>query len=919
MSKKIVCDYLEFVNQIKEITEDSLFVIQGKHENIEDIFVNLNVPDERIEEYENSGFDVFAEIVLLLSGVKDGIKVELDLRNFNLPEVQPFSFNCIKTLKGIILPKTCSMLCIESFSCCENLEWIIIPDTSCPLEIFKKALYNCRNLKQFRIEGEVGTVNYDAICECPNLQTVEFPYKSKDINYYHLNPSEFTYETIRIETDRLILRPLLLKDFEAMKKIFTDPRMLEYEEKKYSTEEHLKEELEQSEKCWNIPNLTFCHFAVCLKENEEIIGHIPLVFSEAYVNEENFEDQTGHSIGWAIAYEYQKKGYATEAAKEIIKWAKGFLKLKRIWAYADKDNKASIHVMEKLGMSLEKEYKCIRNDDMEGFQVIYAVEINIKDTIKKLKTNAAFQMSLSGKELFHSNMIAMFMTQEEYPELTNTMIELFPPTTGKNPSELVVFDVLREKQNIDLIICYCGKKEKQKLNANGYFCVDDIPEPIGSKKGEDSNSEENSNSDEKLPSEIGEILEQMQYVIIENKFKSFPYDEQLEKYSEKNFSVFPNWKKDDGKTKYDFEISASKKNITCYLLAPVGSLKAFWNNTSFEKTYGEKNKVTWKGRTYEEYKNSLHKIKFEDNNEKLMPLFIKKYIAFLDTMISLYAKSVEGRLTDEKCFLSEEDNKYLLKGRIQDFYEKIIYSRLLAKIKNDLPKLQNKKIRISEDGKVNEISENKEKPYDINKPFFYSDSGYSRQTGMLDFRYVWPDSMVSSGIEIQGNSFRIVFCHEIDAFKKIFGISKWNKTQYIAFKNKLEKNAILKLNDSDPGKSFNSDSEAEITRKCIDDIYMQIKEKMNIVIPERHFKKNKNKLESVYSYSVRDNYTFRYAHCDLNDFFPKTGNKKTDIQLYRELEYKKLKEFIEVACDIIGNPDNQYEKIRKKYVNRQSK
>ena len=40
----------------------------------------------------------------------------------------------------------------------------------------------------------------------------------------------------------------------------------------------------------------------------------------------------------------------------------------------------------------------------------------IKETISDLKKNEAFQMSLSGKELFHSNMIAMFLTQEKYPE-----------------------------------------------------------------------------------------------------------------------------------------------------------------------------------------------------------------------------------------------------------------------------------------------------------------------------------------------------------------------------------------------------------------------------------------------------------------------------------------------------------------------
>lgn len=68
---------------------------------------------------------------------------------------------------------------------------------------------------------------------------------------------------------------------------------------------------------------------------------------------------------------------------------------------------------------------------------------------------------------------------------------------------------------------------------------------------------------------------------------------------------------------------------------------------------------------------------------------------------------------------------------------------------------------------------------------FFSEAGYSRQTGILDFRYLWPNSFISTGIQIQGNSFRIVFSHEIDAFKKVFCISKWTGN-YSKFKDKLD-------------------------------------------------------------------------------------------------------------------------------------
>lgn len=114
----------------------------------------------------------------------------------------------------------------------------------------------------------------------------------------------------------------------------------------------------------------------------------------------------------------------------------------------------------------------------------------IKKKIEKLKNNAAFQMSLSGKELFHSNMIAMFLTQGTYPELSKAMTALFPPKTENNPDKFVVFDVLREYKNLDLIICYCTKENKKALKRNGYHCFADFLETTNENKNEDSTKTE---------------------------------------------------------------------------------------------------------------------------------------------------------------------------------------------------------------------------------------------------------------------------------------------------------------------------------------------------------------------------------------------------------------------------------------------
>ncbi|MED7789045.1 GNAT family N-acetyltransferase [Francisella sp. 19X1-34] len=55
-------------------------------------------------------------------------------------------------------------------------------------------------------------------------------------------------------------------------------------------------------------------------------------------------------IGYVIDHMYWGKGYATEAVKTLLEWAKLNLKYKEIFALANIENMASIKVMQKVGM-----------------------------------------------------------------------------------------------------------------------------------------------------------------------------------------------------------------------------------------------------------------------------------------------------------------------------------------------------------------------------------------------------------------------------------------------------------------------------------------------------------------------------------------------------------------------------------------
>jgi RimJ/RimL family protein N-acetyltransferase len=59
-------------------------------------------------------------------------------------------------------------------------------------------------------------------------------------------------------------------------------------------------------------------------------------------------------IGFAFLPEHSGKGYATESAKAVLKFAKEVLKLKSIVAITTPDNVSSLNVLRKIGLSVQK-------------------------------------------------------------------------------------------------------------------------------------------------------------------------------------------------------------------------------------------------------------------------------------------------------------------------------------------------------------------------------------------------------------------------------------------------------------------------------------------------------------------------------------------------------------------------------------
>ncbi len=149
---------------------------------------------------------------------------------------------------------------------------------------------------------------------------------------------------IIIETERLLLREITLDDTEALFRLHSDPSVQKY------TGEPVVKSMEEMEKAVEnriegYKKYGYGRWATILKSEEQFVGWAGL----AYLPEFDEID-----LGYRFLAEYWGLGIATEASRAILNYGFDALKLKKIVAIAMKENKASIRVMEKVGMQFEK-------------------------------------------------------------------------------------------------------------------------------------------------------------------------------------------------------------------------------------------------------------------------------------------------------------------------------------------------------------------------------------------------------------------------------------------------------------------------------------------------------------------------------------------------------------------------------------
>lgn len=151
---------------------------------------------------------------------------------------------------------------------------------------------------------------------------------------------------LRLETERLVLRPLGTGDFEAYYSYTSVPENMVYTIFGPFTPEEARKFLEMYENWWKEDPPRVYEFAITLKkENGKMIGNCGLYMDD--------EKRATAMLGWYIHRDYWNQGYATEAVKALLKFGFEDLELHRIHAECNTDNIASARVMEKVGMRRE--------------------------------------------------------------------------------------------------------------------------------------------------------------------------------------------------------------------------------------------------------------------------------------------------------------------------------------------------------------------------------------------------------------------------------------------------------------------------------------------------------------------------------------------------------------------------------------
>lgn len=308
----------------------------------------------------------------------------------------------------------------------------------------------------------------------------------------------------------------------------------------------------------------------------------------------------------------------------------------------------------------------------------------------ELKKSPMFNLSLSSKELFHSNMLAWIAEDEETKDLFVEILELFGVANNKATeiAEKIRKDeymVLREYKNFDLCIC---EKVPAPNTVKGY--------------------------------KEGQIL-----LVLENKFKSIPYKAQLEKYQQRAY-----------------DLNKPKAYPHFVLLSLTQNAYEF----NFKQKTFSVNGCDWHYVSYEKYAELL----LNDSSVKdFKREVIKDYANYIKEFSNYLSKNLPQSITSEKWTSTLAPNDDLKPIRMDDIWQKLIANLILI----ELCKKGIEEILVTSPNQysVGTKTENFVELQD--KSVVHVGAGLSRASGLVEIKINIGDGCVF-GVQIQGGLYK---------------------------------------------------------------------------------------------------------------------------------------------------------------------
>lgn len=169
-----------------------------------------------------------------------------------------------------------------------------------------------------------------------------------------------------IKSDRLILRNLSETDLDFIYVLESNPLVYLYDENEEPSKEHIYEKY-----CKRITSMIqnkdkYFVFLIALLPEEIPVGEIHIQL--------NWEEICEWEIGYKLHPDYWGNGYASEAAKLMLKFLFESLNAHKVVGFCNANNKKSANLMERIGMKRDgilREGKLLRKEWCDEF--VYSI------------------------------------------------------------------------------------------------------------------------------------------------------------------------------------------------------------------------------------------------------------------------------------------------------------------------------------------------------------------------------------------------------------------------------------------------------------------------------------------------------------------------------------------------------------------